>query len=105
MEVIAAHFAGADPLAAAARYHADILPRLIAVMEGGASLIVRFDHAEAKPHRWRNEAIAALARSYAPLRVNAVAPAAPVPDEAAMAATIAFLSRNEGVTGQLLIAG
>lgn len=105
MELVPADLAGAEPLAAAARFHAEILPRLVAVLDGGASLIVRFDHAEAKPHRWRNETIAALARGYAPLRVNAVAPATPSPDEAAIATTIAFLSRNEGVTGQLLIAG
>ena len=103
--VIAARLDGADPLIAAARFHADHLPGIEAALAGGASVIVRFDHAEDKPHGWRREAIAALARCYAPLRVNGVAPAAAMPDDAAMAETVAFLAGNEGVTGQLLIAG
>ncbi|HEX2794518.1 MAG TPA: hypothetical protein VHN58_08835 [Croceicoccus sp.] len=105
VRVVMAELAGADPLAAATLFHATVLPTLAAVLEGGDSLVVRFDHAEDKPHRWRREAIAALARAHAPLRVNAVAPAGPHADEAKLMATIAFLSANEGVTGQLLIAG
>ncbi|RVQ69824.1 hypothetical protein EKN06_05185 [Croceicoccus ponticola] len=96
---------GAEPLAAAARFHTKILPQIEAALVDGESIVVRFDHAEGKPHRWRNEAIAALARKYAPLRINAVAPAGTEPDETAIAATISFLAGNEGITGQLLIAG
>ncbi|MBB3988747.1 hypothetical protein GGR19_000135 [Croceicoccus naphthovorans] len=95
---------GADPLAAATRFHVEFLPAIEAALGDGESVTVRFDHAEEKPHRWRKEAIGALARKYAPLRVNAVAPASGAHD-AKMEATIAFLSANEGVTGQLLIAG
>lgn len=105
MAVVAVSLAGSDPLAAAAAFHADHLPRIEAALADGVSVILRFDHAEDKPHRWRREAIAALARKHAPLRVNAVAPAGQTPDEAAIEATIAFLAANEGVTGQLLIAG
>ena len=105
VRVVMAELAGADPLDAATLFHATILPALTALLEGGDSLIVRFDHGEDKPHRWRREAIAALARAHAPLRVNAVAPATVLADEAKIAAAIDFLSANEGVTGQLLIAG
>ena len=69
------------------------------------SLVLRFPHAEDKPHRWRREAVAALAREAAPTRVNAVAPASGEADEGSMAATVAFLHTNGGVTGQLLLAG
>ncbi|WP_245638391.1 Rossmann fold domain-containing protein [Croceicoccus bisphenolivorans] len=103
--VIVARLGDAEPLSAATRFHAEILPELEAALAKGDGLIVRFDHADAKPHRWRGEAIAALARKYAPLRVNAVAPADPIADEASIAATVEFLSKNGGVTGQLLIAG
>ncbi|MDR7102445.1 Rossmann fold domain-containing protein [Croceicoccus sp. BE223] len=105
VRVVMAELAGIDPLSAATLFHASLLPALTAVLEAGDSLIVRFDHAEDKPHRWRREAIAALACAHAPLRVNAVAPATAEPDEAKMTAAIAFLSANEGVTGQLLIVG
>lgn len=105
VRVIAAEAGGADPIAAAQQFHAVVLPTLEDALSDGASLVVTFDYAETKPHRWRNEAIAALARKHAPLRVNAVAPAGPVTDPAKIAAAVEFLARNEGVTGQLLIAG
>ncbi|ARU16306.1 Rossmann fold domain-containing protein [Croceicoccus marinus] len=104
--VLEIELAGADPLAAAAVFHQHHLPQAVAlVAEGCRSIVLRFDHAEPKPHRWREEAIAALARAAAPARVNAVAPALAAPDEDAMRAAIAFLHANGGVTGQLLIAG
>ncbi len=104
--VLEVELAGADPLAAAAVFHQVHLPRVVAlVAEGHRSIVLQFDHAEEKPHRWRREAVAALARAAVPARVNGAAPASPHGDEDAMRATIAFLHVNEGVTGQLLIAG
>ena len=104
--VLEVELAGADPLAAAAVFHQVHLPRAVAlVAEGCQSIVLQFDHAEEKPHRWRREAVAALARAAVPARVNGVAPASAGGCEDALKATIAFLHANEGVTGQLLIAG
>ena len=104
--VLEVQLAGADPLAAAAVFHQVHLPRAVAlVAEGYRSIVLQFDHAEDKPHRWRREAVAALARAAVPARVNGAAPASPSGGGDAMRATIAFLHANEGVTGQLLIAG
>lgn len=97
---------GAEPLAAAARFHAEFLPairRALTALGEGDSLVLRFDHAEDKPHRWRREAVAALAREYAPVRVNAVVPAARHADKAAFGQAESFLHTNAGVTGQLLV--
>lgn len=103
--VIPAHLGGAEPLAAAGRFHEELLSGVEEALAAGESVVVSFDFAEDKPHRWRREVIAALARKHAPLRVNAVAPAGAEPDEARIRAVIDFLIRNGGVTGQLLIAG
>ena len=93
---------GAGPLDAAAKFHAEVLPRIRAALNDGDSVVVRFDAAEEKPHRWRKEAIAALAREHAPRRVNAVAPLDGREDHD-VAPTIALLHGNEALTGQLLI--
>ena len=104
--VLQVELAGADPLAAAAVFHQVHLPRAVAlVAEGLRSIVLQFDHAEEKPHRWRREAVAALARAAVPARINGVAPASPQGCENALSATVAFLNANEGITGQLLIAG
>jgi len=105
VRVIMAELCGETPLAAAARFHREVLPIAEDTLAHGHSLVIRFDYGEEKPHRWRREVVAALAREYAPLRVNAVAPAQRVPDPAKMDAVAAFLSVNGGVTGQLLLAG
>lgn len=104
--VLEVELAGADPLAAAAVFHQVHLSRAVAlVADGHRSIVLQFDHAAEKPHRWRREAVAALARAAAPARVNGVAPASPHGSAEAMEATVSFLHANEGVTGQLLIAG
>ena len=105
VRVIPVRLNGAEPLAAAARFHAEFLPAIETELVTGASLVVRFDHAEDKPHGWRREAIAALARKYAPARVNAVAPAEVDSAVGPVELAIAFLFANESVTGQLLLAG
>lgn len=103
--VIEVLLGGTEPLTAAARFHAEYLPQVEEALTDCDAIVLRFDHTEEKPHRWRREAVAALARKYAPKRVNAVAPTESRPDESKVLATIAFLSGNAGVTGQLLIAG
>ena len=104
VRVIPVPLGDAEPLAAAARFHAEYLPEIEDVLAGGSGVILQFGAAEEKPHRWRKEALAALARKYAPLRVNGVSPLSGG-DNAALQAAIDFLSGNEGVTGQLVIAG
>jgi len=93
-----------DPLDAGAAFHRDHLPPIRALLDAGLTVLtIRLPFAEDKPHRWRREAVAALARHYAPARINAVAPAGPdlAPDR--LEATIAFLAANEALTGQLLL--
>lgn len=104
--VIDIELGGADPLAAAAVFHQHHLRQAMKLLgQGYDSIVLRFDYAEEKPHRWRKEAVAALARAAAPARVNGVAPASEATDRPAIDATIAFLHGNGGVTGQLLMAG
>lgn len=104
VRVIPVALGDAQPLDAAARFHAEFLPGIEDVLASGSSVTVRFSAAEEKPHRWRKEAIGALARKYAPLRVNAVSPSNDG-NEAAVQAAVDFLSGNEGVTGQIVITG
>jgi len=104
--VLQVELGGADPLAAAAVFHQHHLPRAVELLGRGCrSLVLHFEYAPEKPPRWRKEAVAALARAAVPARVNGVAPASATPDNDAIASTIAFLHANEGVTGQLLLAG
>lgn len=94
-----------DPLAAAARFHAEALPRIEAMLAGRVeALAIRFPAADDKRHGWRREAVAALARRHAPVRINGLAPAQPDTSDAAMEAVLAFLTDSPGVTGQVLIA-
>lgn len=85
----------ADPLAAAAAFYADHLPLLD---DGGAVLSVLFDPAAHGHHEWRAAAIAGLARTQAPRRVNGIVS----DDPAAIAAALAYLEAGQGITGQLL---
>lgn len=89
-----------DPLAAAAQFHAEILPRVRAVLEGGADhLTLVFEPADHSHEDWRHAAIATLAREYAPVRVNAVAGV----DAAGVAATADYVAAAPGLTGQYLV--
>lgn len=89
-------------LDAAARFHADVLPRAMALLpdpahsESGLALI--FPSAPHDHRAWRIAAVQGLAREAAPGRVNAIVGE----DEAAIADTLAFLENAPGVTGQLL---
>ncbi len=88
-----------EPLAAAADFHALVLPAIEAALRGGADpLVVVFPRGDHRHKGWRLAAIQSLARAFAPSRVNAVES----DDEAAIAAAFDWLTGAEGVTGQLL---
>ena len=87
-----------EPLAAAARFHADVLPLVLAEMEAGEDLVLVFGAAGHVHRDWRLSAVRGLARRFAPARVNAVAGE----DGPAIEAAIAYIDRAPGVTGQLL---
>ncbi len=84
-----------EPLDAAARFHAEILPR---IAPGEAALTLVFTPADHTHRGWRLAAVQSLARRWAPRRVNAVASA----DEVAIAAADTYLNAAPGVTGQYL---
>lgn len=88
----------AEALAAAAQFHAAVLPRALAELKGGKGLVLVFDPADHTHRAWRLAAVQSLARQYAPLRVNALAS----DDERAIAAALKYLAVAEGVTGQYL---
>jgi hypothetical protein len=82
-------------LAAAAEFHARVLPG-ISPSTSGEDLLLVFLPADHTHRAWRRAAVQALAREHAPNRVNAVAS----DDEAAIAAARDYLSHAPGVTGQ-----
>lgn len=89
----------ADPMAAAAAFHADVQPRLIATLDAAAGPVTLvFAPADHAHREWRMAAVAMLARARAPQRVNAVESGY----EPAIAAAAAYLAGAEGVTGQVL---
>jgi hypothetical protein len=86
------------PLAAAAQFHADVLPSVLAALREGGDLALVFEPADHTHTAWRRAAVQELARAHAPGRVNALVS----DDEAAIAAAREYLDRAPGVTGQLL---
>jgi hypothetical protein len=84
-----------EPLNAAARFYADILPRIAPT---AAALTLIFAPADHTHRAWRLAAVQGLARRWAPIRVNAVASAH---DDAILAANT-YLEQAPGVTGQYL---
>jgi len=84
------------PLAAAAHFHAAILPVIAAERAPVVTLVLPVaDHT----HRaWRAAALGALARALAPGRINAIAGG----DGPTQAQALAFIARAPGLTGQLL---
>lgn len=93
-----------DPLAAAAAFHGEWVPRILAALEAGAgeagagvvTLVLPpapFSHAG-----WREAAVQLLARERTPARINAIAGE----DPAGIAATAAFIDAAPGLTGQYL---
>lgn len=100
-------------LAAAATFHARIVPRLReelgdpAAADAGVQLVVVFGSADHAHGGWRRVAVQALARQWAPARINAIAVQAG--DwrlvQSAIAGTLAFLAEVPGITGQVLEVG
>lgn len=89
-----------DPLAAAATFHGQWLPQVIAHLgrERGPVTLV-FAPADHTHRAWRLAAVQSLARKLAPRRINAVAS----DDQPAIDAAAAYLDGADGVTGQLLL--
>ena len=88
-------------LAAAARFHADVLPKIAALLGSlgeGDDVVLIFAAADHTHYGWRLAAVQQLARQHAPIRVNALVS----DDQAAIAAAAAYLAAAPGVTGQLL---
>ncbi|MDE2597660.1 MAG: hypothetical protein KGL44_12370 [Sphingomonadales bacterium] len=89
----------ADPLAAAAAFHGQVLPRVIgALTEARGTALLVFDPADYSHRSWRLAAVQSLARRCAHRRINAVEGT----DEVALAAAERYLDAAGGVTGQLL---
>lgn len=89
-----------DPLAAAARFHAEVVPQVLAALAGGADgLTLVFTPAGHAHEDWRRAIVATLARERSPVRINAVAG----DDETAIAASAAYLAAAPGVTGHYLV--
>ena len=86
-------------LAAAAKFHAEILPEALRCLAGQANHVALvFPPADHSHRAWRLAAIQSLAREYAPVRVKAL-----VSDsQKAIAAALGYLEIAEGITGQLL---
>lgn len=86
-------------LEAAAQFHSEVLPRVLATMQaGGEDLVLVFPAADHTHKGWRLAVIQQLARDFAPARVNALEGE----DESAIAAAADYLGGAPGVTGQLL---
>lgn len=86
-------------LDAAAAFHALHMPKVRDALDGKAgALALVFPHAAYDHAGWRKAAIADLARSAAPKRVNGVTGK----DAEALAATLDWLEQAPGITGQLL---
>lgn len=85
-----------EPLAAASAFYATVLPLII--HDSATNIVLVFHPADHTHRAWRLAAMQELARAQAPRRVNAVASN----DPAAIAATLAYLAKADGVTGQYL---
>jgi hypothetical protein len=87
-----------EPLAAAAKFHLEVLPRAREALATSGNLVLVFAPADHTHRDWRLGAVRGLAREHALARVNALAGN----DPAAIAAAARYLDQAPGVTGQLL---
>lgn len=87
-----------EALAAAAQFHAKVLPRVVEAVAAGNDLVLVFDPADHTHRDWRNGVVRGLARQFTPVRVNAIAGN----EEPAIFAAARYLDYAPGVTGQLL---
>jgi len=89
-----------DPIAAAALFHADWLPRVQALLDSGEQVVTLVFAPGALSHAgWREAAVQLLARERTPARINAIAG----DDPAAITASAAFIAAAPGLTGQYLV--
>jgi len=89
-----------DPIAAAARFHAEWLPRILAALDAGEGLVTLVFPPEGLAHAgWREAAVQLLARERTPARINAIVGE----DPAGIAATAQFIAAAPGLTGQYLV--
>lgn len=91
----------ADAPGAARSFLDDCLPRVAEELAGHDALAIVLPTAPYDHDDWRRAAARDLARAHAPQRVNIVAGN----DETAIAATLEYLAKAPGVTGQLLRVG
>jgi len=88
-----------DALAAAAEFHARVLPEVIQALASGADhLTIVLSPADDTHDGWRLAAVQGLAREFAPIRINALAS----DDETAIDAAARYCAGAAGVTGQIL---
>jgi len=89
-----------DPLEAAVRFHADVLPRVLDQLAAGLDhLTLVFTPADHTHEDWRRAVVATLARERTPARINAIAG----DDAQAIDATSAYIAAASGLTGQYLV--
>lgn len=86
------------PLAAAAAFHGEYVPLVLAQASDVAVTTIIFAPAEHTHRGWRLAAVQALARAAAPARVNALVGA----DDDAIAEAARWLEQAPGVTGHML---
>ena len=84
-----------NALEAAARFHAHYLPQLAGLLDGAESLVIVMPPAPYDHVDWRRALARDLARAHAPRRVNVIG-------GNDVAATLEYLARAPGVTGQYL---
>lgn len=89
-----------DPLAAAGRFYEQDLPQVESAFGNGVKAVAIIFPSLGKVHRgWMREAVAALARAMAPVRVNAVI----AHESSATDTLVAWLGSASGVTGQIFV--
>jgi len=97
--VLRIHSLPEAPLDASAAFHAEKLEEAREMLDGAIeSLALVFPTASHDHLTWREAVVAGLARESAPVRVNGVAG----DDADAIEASLAWLERAPGITGQLL---
>lgn len=89
-----------DPLAAAAHFHSEELPKIRKALRdtSSAQFTLVFAPTDYTHRGWQLAVTQGLAREHAPMRVNALES----DDDAAIAAAAAYLVSAAGVTGQFL---
>lgn len=89
-----------DPIAAAAAFHGEWVPRVLAALDAGEDVVTLLFAPASHAHAgWREAVVQLLARERTPARINAISG----DDPAGVAATAAFIARAPGFTGQYCV--